>query len=172
MTSQSSQVQVWTIYGLSKPRNGHPPGPIKNPARNGIALRRGFPATLQTSRSSPSLLARVLAPGQPSRTLHVPPQFFQFFPDLLFSYFFAICSANFVSATAPRAYGVPRVSPSGVLPPLYLLTHMYLLTHCTFLPLKGPETGLRPWRPPPGLLKINIFSPRFSKNQYFRFLDF
>ena len=39
-----------------------------------------------------------------------------------------------ISATAPRAYGVPKFSPSGVLPPLYLLTHMYLLTHRTYLP--------------------------------------
>ena len=38
----------------------------------------------------------------------------------------------YISATAPRAYGVPNLSPSGVLPPLYLLTHMYLLTHRTY----------------------------------------
>ena len=62
-----------------------------------------------------------------------------------------VCIGNtgHISATAPRAYGVPRLSPSSALPPLYLLTHMYLLTHCTFLPLKGPEIGGQPRPPPP-----------------------
>ena len=34
-----------------------------------------------------------------------------------------------LSATAPRAYGVPKFWPSGLEPPLYSLTHIYLLTH-------------------------------------------
>ena len=79
-----------------------------------------------------------------------------------------IGNTGHISATAPRAYGVPKVSPSGAT---LSLTHLHTCTslHCTLYLLKGPESGAPPRGHPPHAASQDLTES--LKNQYFQTLD-
>ena len=84
----------------------------------------------------------------------------------------------YISATAPRAYGVPEVSPSGAT---LSLTHLHTCSslHCTSYLLRDQNPAPRPRHPPPTApprtslnpSKINIFRLLTFKKQWLRSSD-
>ena len=90
--------------------------------------------------------------------------------ELIFAYFEHERKLSGIqkSATAPRAYGVPEVSPSGVPPPLYFFFPQISPSPQTLPSLGGRILTARYGLTPPDPLPRPF---QTYKNQYFRYPD-